>query len=101
MFLGILVGVNPRRRETWNPILAKLRRRLSSWQGKQMSLDVRVVMMNVPLINIPVYYLSFFKASKAVLNEIMKTQCAFLWRGEETWRTSPEVKHCEIFHLSL
>ncbi|XP_058760442.1 uncharacterized protein LOC131633769 [Vicia villosa] len=37
-FLGISVGVNPRRREVWKPIVARLRNRLESWQNRHLSM---------------------------------------------------------------
>jgi hypothetical protein len=32
-FLGVPVGANPRRRETWKPVVEALSKRLSSWNG--------------------------------------------------------------------
>lgn len=37
-FLSILVGMNPRRKEGWNPTLSKMRRRLSTWNNRNLSI---------------------------------------------------------------
>lgn len=43
VYLGLPVGANPRRAETWRPIIDKVKRRLSSWKGKFLSFGGRVV----------------------------------------------------------
>lgn len=35
-FLGVLMGVNQRRFETWKPVFGKTRKRLSLWKGKRL-----------------------------------------------------------------
>lgn len=45
-FLGLPVGANPRRRSTWLPILGMLRKRLSSWKGRMLSIGGRVTLIN-------------------------------------------------------
>lgn len=55
MFLGISVGVNHRRKETWLPIISKLTKRLSSWRGKNLSLGDKVTLLNFVLNKIPTH----------------------------------------------
>lgn len=45
-FLGLPIGANPSRRSSWDPILSKLRNKLSSWKGKFVSLGGRVIILN-------------------------------------------------------
>lgn len=52
--------------------------RLSTCQGRQMSLGELAVMMNLMITNIPILYLSFFKDPKSAQQENMKIQRAFL-----------------------
>lgn len=59
MFLGIPVGVNPRKRATWNFIGSKVIRRLSSWQIKHLSIEGRVIILNIVVTNILIYLFSF------------------------------------------
>lgn len=56
-FLGIVVGGNPRRIKFWNPILAKLKAKLSPWFGKLLSIGGRVTLIDYVITNLPVYYL--------------------------------------------
>jgi len=77
----------------------------------------RVVLLNAVLSSIPLYFLSFFKAPKKVLQEIVKIQRSFLWGGVEenkkicwlSWnnvcKTKEEgglgIKNVEEFNLAL
>ncbi|CAJ2644149.1 unnamed protein product [Trifolium pratense] len=40
-FLGLPVGANPRRITTWKPIVEAMYKRLSSWNGRHLSIGVR------------------------------------------------------------
>ncbi|XP_058751462.1 uncharacterized mitochondrial protein AtMg01250-like [Vicia villosa] len=44
-FLGILIGANPRRISTWNPLLNKVRRKLNSWKGRWLSFGGRITLI--------------------------------------------------------
>ncbi|CAL5186226.1 unnamed protein product [Lathyrus oleraceus] len=59
--------------------MAKLKKRLSGWRGKHLSLGGKVTLLNSVLNNVPIFLLSFFKAPKCVLEEIIKIQRNFLW----------------------
>lgn len=85
-FLVILVGINPRRNEVWMPVVSKMRRRLFSWKYKNLSLGGRVVLINAILSNLPIFYLSFYKAPKVIIDEFIKIQRGFLWGGVEEMR---------------
>lgn len=61
----------------------KVRKRLSKWKGKLMSIGARVVVLNAILRNLPIFQFSFFKASKKVIQDIIKLQIVFLWGGGE------------------
>lgn len=87
MFLGIPIGDNHRRRETWTPILSKTRSRLSGLKWEIIFIGGRVVLLNLVLTTIPIYLFSFYKAPKAISFNIKNVQRDFLWwRHEEKRR---------------
>jgi hypothetical protein len=45
-FLGIPVGANPQRKATWSPIVDIVRKRLSVWNGRNLSIGGRVTLIN-------------------------------------------------------
>jgi len=44
-YLEMLIGGNPRREEFWNPIIDKIKLRLSRWKGKVLSLAREVCLI--------------------------------------------------------
>ncbi|GAU51623.1 hypothetical protein TSUD_414500 [Trifolium subterraneum] len=80
-FLGIPVGANPRRQETWQPIIDSLTKRLSSWTGRNLSIGGRVTLINSVLSSIPLYFFSFYKAPRCIVNKLVRIQQNFLWGG--------------------
>lgn len=54
-FLSILIGANPRRSSLWEPILSKIRNKLSSWKGKVVSLGGHVTLTISILNSIPLF----------------------------------------------
>jgi hypothetical protein len=68
-FLGIPVGANPRRKATWSTILEIMRKRLSIWNGRHLSIGGRVTLINSVLSSLPLYFFSFYKAPICVIKE--------------------------------
>jgi hypothetical protein len=80
-FLGIPVGANPRRRETWKPIVENMEKRLSMWSSRHLSYGGRIVLINSVLSSLPLYFFSFFKAPKCIIQQLVRIQRNFLWGG--------------------
>ncbi|MCI04766.1 RNA-directed DNA polymerase (Reverse transcriptase) [Trifolium medium] len=43
---GIPVGANPRRAETWRPVVEAMSKRLSSWSSRHLSYGGRITLIN-------------------------------------------------------
>lgn len=82
-FLGVPVGANSRRANTWQPIIESIKAILSSWRSKRLSVGGRVTLINAVLSSLPLYLFSFYRAPKKVIGEIQKLQRRFLWGGDE------------------
>jgi hypothetical protein len=80
-FLGVPVGANPRRRETWKPIVEKMEKRLSMWSSRHLSYGGRITLINSVLSSLPLYFFSFFKAPKCIIQNMVRIQRNFLWGG--------------------
>ncbi|KAK2356246.1 hypothetical protein QL285_093594 [Trifolium repens] len=85
-YLGLPVGANPRRVATWHPMIEVLKKRLNSWRNRFLSFGGRIVLLNLVLSAIPIFYLSFMKMPVKVLKEVVKIQREFLWGGLEKKR---------------
>ena len=82
-YLGIPLGANPRRVETWNPIIEKIRKKLSGWKMKMISRAGRLVLIKSVLNNLPMYYLGLFKMPKQVAKTIISLQSRFFWGNKD------------------
>ncbi|XP_058746294.1 uncharacterized protein LOC131619187 [Vicia villosa] len=80
-FLGIPIGINPRRISSWNVILNKLKSRLLDWKVRLLSFGGRLTLLKSVLCSLSIFMLSFYNALKKVLMEISRLQSNFLWGG--------------------
>jgi hypothetical protein len=80
-FLGIPVGSNPRRRETWKPVVEAMSKKLSTWTSRHLSMGGRITLINSVLASMPLYFFSFYKAPSCVLKQLVRIQRNFLWGG--------------------
>lgn len=82
-FLGVNVGDSPRTVDMLYEIIENVKRRLSSWKSRHLSMGGRLVMINSVLNSMPLYTISFYKAPCKVINQINDIQSRFLWGGSE------------------
>ena len=80
-YLGILIGANPRGSELWDPIVNKCERKLAKWKQKLLSFGGRVTLIKAVLNSIPIYFFSFFRVPKSILDKLVWLQRRFLWGG--------------------
>ncbi|CAJ2678325.1 unnamed protein product [Trifolium pratense] len=62
LYLGLQIGGDPRRLSFWDPVLNRIKNRLSGWKSRFLSFGGRLVLLRSVLTSLPVYALSFFKA---------------------------------------
>ena len=59
LYLGLPIGANPRRSDTWDPIVKKCESKLAKWKQKQLSFGGRVTLIKSVLNSIPIYFFLF------------------------------------------
>ncbi|MCH79618.1 RNA-directed DNA polymerase (Reverse transcriptase), partial [Trifolium medium] len=62
LYLGLPIGGDPRRVSFWEPVVNRIRSRLTAWKSRFLSFGGRLVLLKYVLTSLPVYALSFFKA---------------------------------------
>lgn len=96
LYLGIPVGANPRKMETWRPIVEKEAKRLKSWKHKSLSFARRLCLINSVTSSFPLFYMALLKIPYDVVNHIEKLQKVFLWREDESGRKTKRVSWRKI-----
>ncbi|CAL5432957.1 unnamed protein product [Camellia sinensis] len=95
-YLGLPLGANPKRKNTWKPVVDKVKLRLAGWKMKLLSFAGRLTLVKAVLSSIPVYYLSLFKLPEGIAKELDKIQASFLWGGPDLKRKIHLVKWSEV-----
>lgn len=81
-YLGLLVGANPRRCDTWNPVIEFVKKKLKVWSPKLLSFSARMILVKSVLSSLPTYLFSLFKAPKNVIKKLTSLQLNFMWGGD-------------------
>jgi len=79
IYLGMLVGGSHRKRDFWNSIADKIRKKLAKWRGKVLSIVGRVVLIKSVITPLPLSYLSLFRMLVNVIKEVKIIERDFLW----------------------
>ncbi|GKA58999.1 RNA-directed DNA polymerase, eukaryota [Tanacetum coccineum] len=67
-YLGVKVGANMTRINSWQEVIQKVTSKLSKWKAKALSVGGRVTLIKSVLGSLLTYYMSFFKVPDGVLN---------------------------------
>jgi len=89
LYLGLPIGGDPRKLKFWQPLIDRIKSRLSGWKSKNLSLGGRLVLLKSVLSSLLVYFLSFFKAPACIISSIESIfNCFFFWGCEEVRKIS-------------
>ncbi|CAJ2642357.1 unnamed protein product [Trifolium pratense] len=81
LYLGLQIGGDPRRLVFWEPVLSRIKNRLSGWKNRFLSFGGRLVLLKSVLTSLPVYALSFFKVPSGIISSIESLFIKFFWGG--------------------
>ena len=71
-YLGVSIGVSPRRSEIWEPVILTIQKRLLMWKKRFLLFGGRVTLINSILTCLLLYHMSIFKAPISVIRRIEK-----------------------------
>jgi len=80
-YLGMPIGGNPRKRVFWNPVVEKIRSRLSRWKGRLLSMAGRICLIKSVISALPLFYFSFFRAPTTYVTRLDVSRHSFSGDG--------------------
>ena len=81
LYLGLPLGSRFKDKASWNGVVEKSIRTLTSWKGMYLSKGGRIALIKSTLSNLPTYLLSILHIPATVAKRIEWIQCGFLWGG--------------------
>jgi hypothetical protein len=83
VYLELSTGGNPRCALFWEPVLNRIKSKLSGWRSHNLSLYDRLILLKPVLSSLPIYAHSFFKTPLGIIFFIDSIlNCFFFW-GED------------------
>lgn len=82
-YLGIPISGRRTRRQDWEGLIKKVRRRLASRKASHLSLGGRLTLVNSVLSAIPTYWMSIFRLLCWVSKRIDRLKRDFLWSSPD------------------
>ncbi|GJY20523.1 RNA-directed DNA polymerase, eukaryota [Tanacetum coccineum] len=76
-YLGVKVGANMMRLNSWSDVVKKVSNKLSNWKAKTLSVGGRLTLLKSVLGAIPTYYMSLFKAPEGIISLLEKMRNKF------------------------
>ena len=80
---NVLLTIHRLRRVDYQPLIDKVAGRLSSWQGRLLSIAGCNTLVKAVLSSQPIYFLTALRASDEVFDELDSRRRRFLWAGLE------------------
>jgi hypothetical protein len=68
LYLGLPIGGDPMKIVFWYPLADRIKRRLSGWKSRNLSMGGRLILLKSVLCSIPIYFISFFKAPSGIIS---------------------------------
>jgi len=70
LYLGLPIRGDPRQLLFWEPVVDRIKSRLSGWHSRFLSFGRSLILLKSVLTALPVYALSLFKASSGIISSI-------------------------------
>lgn len=77
-YLGLPIGGNMKRLDSWTKVEEKMSKKLNTWKARTLSMRGRLTLVKSVLSILPVYYFSLFHISATVVTTLEKVHNKFL-----------------------
>ncbi|GJS02927.1 RNA-directed DNA polymerase, eukaryota, reverse transcriptase zinc-binding domain protein [Tanacetum coccineum] len=82
-YLGLPIGSNMKSIASWKTLVDRFHMRLSFWKANLLSIGGRLTLIKSMLGSLGIYYLSIFRATESVLQDLERIRAKFFWDGNK------------------
>jgi hypothetical protein len=82
-YLGISMHYRKLSNKDWKLVEERIEKRLSSWKGKYLLVGGRLVSINLMLMSLLLFTMSFFEVPRGVLEKIDFYRSIFYWQSDD------------------
>jgi hypothetical protein len=82
-YLGISMNYRKLSNKDWKLVEERIEKRLSSWKGKYLLVGGRLVSINLMLMSLLLFTMSFFEVPRGVLEKIDFYRSIFYWQSDD------------------
>ena len=80
-YLGLLLAEDRLRPHDWQPAMEKIEMRIGGWQAWLLSRGGRLLLLQIVLAAIPIYFMAIFRLPEGVQHQIETIMRRFFWQG--------------------
>jgi len=77
IYLGLPIGGDARRLIFWEPVIDRIKARLSEWNSRNLSFGGRLILIRFALSSLPINTLSFFRAPSGIISSLVSILILF------------------------
>lgn len=82
-YLGVTIGLSPKKILFWEPLLNKVDSRLASWRCSNLNMAGRAVLLKAFIDSLPSYRFNIFTIPIGVCQKLGAIRRSFIWGGGE------------------
>jgi hypothetical protein len=98
-YLGAMIGIDRLRVSDFEPLLDKVRKKLSTWKSKSLAFAGRVTLIKAVLQSMPIFILSASWVPKTVIEKLEQLFRMFLWSKDGKTRGLAMIKYDDLRKL--
>ncbi|GJV35089.1 hypothetical protein Tco_1407566 [Tanacetum coccineum] len=95
-YLRLPIGSNMNLTSSWNILVERFQKRLSSWKANLLSIGGYLPLIKAVIGSLRIYYLSSFKAPRVILKSLERLRSRFFWGGSQDAKSLVWVKWSNV-----
>lgn len=93
IYLGIPIGCSARRKVFWEPLVRKVKNKLSKWKADSLNKAGRLTLVKSVLDSVPVYWMGIHSIPSSVINKLEQIRRDFFWGRRENGSNQARKLH--------